>query len=379
MRYHDYRFLLQLFFIKIIAFNATAQDNDSNAVNNLKKRESIFSVGSGVQHGFIFAHSEAVENTKGARPTGIEFSFGWQRNDDVAWDLCNCFPKKGLVLSYNDYDAKVLGTSFNASYFLEPMYKLGKKTFFSFKGATGLSYLTNPFDSIRNPGNQSYSLTIGGNLLFGIGLSFLIKEHWWLNGSINYQHISNGGLRLPNKGINWPTAGISLAYQKNPMPYYTRPRSKEKFWKDFPMRWEIGVFGIAKKGTNEKGSSSRMPLLGGSFQGGKQVGRINRLTIGTEVYSDKSLRIQLKRDSIEASAVKAGLLFGHEFLLGKFQLSQRLGVYIFDQTPYFDRIYHRWGLHYNINKHWGAGFHLKAHRQVADFIDVRVTYSWQKQ
>ena len=378
MRQYDYRLLLRLFFINVIAVNGTAQDNGSKVVFSTKKTENIFSVGAGVQHGFIFAHSAAVENTKGARPTGIELNFGWQRNDSAVWNLCNCFPKKGLLLSYYDYDAEVLGRSFIASYFLEPAYKLGKKTFFSLKGVAGLAYLTNPFDSIRNPANRSYSSAIGGYLLFGIGLSFLINDHWWLNGSINYQHISNGGLRQPNKGINWPTAGISLAYQKNPRPYYTRPRNKEKFWKDYPVRWDIGVFGIAKRGTDENGYSRRMPLIGGSIQGSRQVGRINTLTLGTEIYSDKSLRMRLKRDSIEAGAVKAGLQFGHEFLLGKFLFSQRLGVYIFNQTPYFDRIYHRWGIHYRINKHWGAGFHLKAHRHVADFIDVRVTYSWQK-
>ena len=360
------------------AINILAQQVDSAGNFNSEKTRHIFSIGAGVQHGFIFAHSRAVQNTKGANPTGIELILGWQRNDSETWDLCNCFPKKGLLLAYYDFDVKILGKSFNAAYFLEPFYKLGNKSFFSFKGLAGLSYLTNPFDSVTNPTNQSYSAAIGIYLLVGLGISFVVNEHWWLNGSINYQHISNGGLRQPNKGINWPTAGVSLAYQKNPRPYYKVPRNKTKFWRDYSVRWDLGVFGIAKRGTTEDGYNRRMPLIGGGFQAGKQVGRINMLTLGVEVYDDKSLRMQIKRDSIQASAVRSGLLIGHEFLLGKFIFSQRLGIYVFNQTPYYDPVYHRWGLHYFINKNLGVGFQLKAHRHVADFVDIRLTYSWQR-
>ena len=102
------------------------------------------------------------------------------------------------------------------------------------------------------------------------------------------------------------------------------------------------------------------------------------LTLGAEAYGDKSLRMQIKRDSIDASAIRAGLLFGHEFLLGKFIFAQRIGIYVFDQTPYYDRLYHRWGIHYFLNKHFGVGIQIKAHRQVADFVDLRLTYSWQR-
>ncbi len=69
---------------------------------------------------------------------------------------------------------------------------------------------------------------------------------------------------------------------------------------------------------------------------------------------------------------------GHEFFLGKFLFSQRLGYYVFDQTPYYDNLFHRWGLHYRLNKQVGFGFNLLAHRQVAEFIDFRISYSFQK-
>jgi hypothetical protein len=42
------------------------------------------------------------------------------------------------------------------------------------------------------------------------------------------------------------------------------------------------------------------------------------------------------KDTLEASALIAGLLVGHEFILGKFFIHQRLASTLFDKTPYYD-------------------------------------------
>jgi hypothetical protein len=342
-----------------------------------EKEKDIFSVAAGVQHGFIFAHSKAVQNTKGAHPTGVELLLSWQRNDSAIWSLCNCYPRKGVLLSYYEYDSKILGKGFNAAYLLEPNYKISKNIFFAFKIAAGLSFLSDPFDSLSNPGNQSYSTSLSGYLAVGIGAWWSITDHWWINTSIQYQHISNGGFKQPNKGINYPTAGIAIGYQQTTRTYFKGPRSDEKFWRKNPARWYIALFGMARRSMDEYGNSNHSPLIGLFSQGSKQVGRINALTLGAEIYWDKKLKIQLKADSITEPATKAGILVGNEFILGKFLFSQQLGIYVFDRTPYFDQLYHRWGLLYSISRHWGIGINMKAHRQVADFIDLRVVYAFR--
>ncbi|MCU7549071.1 acyloxyacyl hydrolase [Chitinophagaceae bacterium LB-8] len=371
--------LLTVGIIVIIhSITASAQYDSIDHLQSKDKQKSLFSIGAGVQHGFIFAHSQAVQNTKGAHPTGVELFLSWQRNDAATWNLCHCYPRNGLLLSYYDYDTKILGAGSSAAYFLEPTYRLSHNIFFSLKGVAGLSYLSNPFDSIHNPTNQSYSTQFSGYLLVGMGLWFNLNKHWWINTSINYQHESNGGIKQPNKGINWPTGGIALSYQKNSRPFYTGIKMKDKFWKQYAPRFDIGVFGLPRRSLDENGNRARLLLLGLTFQAGKQVGRINNLTLGAEVYQDQELKVKLLRDSLNASPVKAGLLVGHEFILGKFLFSQRLGIYVFDQTPYYDQLYHRWGLQYRINQHIGVGFNLQAHRQVADYVDLRVVYSFQK-
>lgn len=361
-----------LFFCILFTFQFATAQGDSIA----KKKKEIRSYGGGLQHGFIFAHSEAVENTKGSRPTGVELILSKQRIDSAIWQLCNCYPRRGLLFSYYDYDNKVLGKSVTAAYFLEPVYRISNRLSFSFKGATGFSYLSNPFDSVKNPTNMSYSSHISGYLLLGAGIWWQLNDQWSLNTSVNYQHESNGGLRQPNKGINWPTAGIAVSYQPESFRMEKRNRLREKFKANQPARWDVTPFITARRDVDEAGKSNRLMLLGLSVQAAKQVGRISNLTLGLEASTDEELRLELKRDSIDVSAVLVGLMAGHEFILGKILFSQRLGVYLFDKTPYFDRLYHRWGLMYRINDHWSAGFSMKAHRHIADYADLRVSYSF---
>ncbi len=356
---------------------AIAQTDSSAEVGDTKK-EPLFSLGIGLQHGFIFAHSQDVQNTSGARPTGIEAIFSWQRNDSAMFSLCHCYPRQGLMLAYYDYDVGLLGKSGTAAYFLEPTYKITDRVLFSFKAAAGLSYLNNPYDSIENPANQSYSTHLSIYLLVGVGVWVQLSERWWINPTINYQHISNGGLRDPNKGINWPTAGISVTYQPVYRPWYTGRKTTEKYWKDYSPRYDVTLMGAVLRGFDQDGDRKRFIMGGLAIQVAKQVGSLNMLTLGAEVYHDGSVAENLRNDGIDASPVKAGMMLGHEFLLGRFQFSQRLGVYIFDQTPYYDRLYHRWGVQYRINRQLSAGINLLAHRQVADFLDFRLGYTFQK-
>lgn len=372
-----FRLILMLLITNAYSPVLLAQTDTTQIGRSPGKAANLLSVGTGIQHGFIFPHSKEVQNTKGARPTGVEVILSWQSNDASTWNLCNCYPRKGLLLTYYDFDKAILGKKTAVAYFLEPTYQISQNIFLSFQAVSGLAYLTHPFDSIINPSNQSYSTFVNGYLAVGVGAWFWFNEHWWLNPSVNYQHISNGGMKKPNKGINWPTAGVAISYQPQFRPYYTGRRSHNKFWQTYSLRWDAGIMGTSRRGYDKAGNRIRSPLLGIWIQAAKQVGSISNLTLGVEAYQDEELRNQLSKDTLTASPVKAGLLAGHEFILGKFLFSQRLGYYIFDRTPYFDRLHHRWGLHYRLNQQINFGFDLLAHRQVAEYVDLRLSYSFQ--
>lgn len=332
------------------------------------------SVGGKFHYGFIFAHSEHVQNTSGAFPRGLDLEFARQLTDTTTWDACRCYPSRGWNFSYFDYQTNILGESINAAYFLEPAYRIGKRMQFRLRGGIGLSYLTTPYHQQHNPTNLSYSMAVSGYLQLGVGLSVQVAPQWLMHMGGNYQHISNGGLKEPNKGINWPTASIGVSWMKTPyqLPGYNRRNSSWK--RDSKPFAEAGLWLSAKQVAKPDGKNNRAVLGGVLIQASKQVSKISAVNVGAEVAYDHSLYQRLEFESLTGSPYTAGLLAGHEFLLGKFFFSQQLGLYLFSQSPYHTRLYHRWTLRYRVAPRWTVGFSLKAHKHVADFFDARVMY-----
>jgi hypothetical protein len=325
--------------------------------------------------GFVFAHSKDVQNTKGARPKGFELSMTWQKNDKRSWNLCNCFPQHGLMLAYYDFDNAMLGRGLHAAYILEPWYKISKNNFASLKSALGAAYLSNPYDPVDNPSNQSYSTTLSVYLLLGLGWWHRITDQIWIAPHIQYQHTSNGGLRVPNKGINWPTGSLTVSYRLRPM--LLQAFSRSAWTSERNIRWDVGLFGIAhREGGKPDGKSERYLVVGIMTQGVKQIGRISNVSAGIEFNYDGKLGAKMQRDQIPGEPLQLGVLAGHEFILGRFLFSQRLGIYLHQAGNYFTRLYHRWGLVYRFNTHWATGINLKVHGPEADYSDVRLIYSF---
>lgn len=329
----------------------------------------------GFHTGFIFAHSTEVQNTAGARPQSYELAWGQWRNDSLLWNACRCTTLQALSVSYHNYDSDILGRALSASYLLEPIFRLSPRSSLSLRTVAGLAYLTHPFDAETNPANQSYSLPISAYLALGIGYWRKVNDHWQVGTHVLYQHISNGGLRQPNKGINWPTAGLTLNYSVAPRITTTFARSAAVLAQD--IRWDVSAFGIAKRvGGQTDGRGLRYLVAGANVQAAKQVGRISNVTGGLEVVWDDAQGSRLRKDSSPRDPWRISVAAGHEFVLGRFLFSQQLGVYLYQAGGYFDALYHRWGINYRFTPHWMAGVNLKAHRHVADFTDVRLAYSF---
>ena len=357
----------------IISPHISAQDNSNSIVLKQRKRD-IHSIQLSFHSGFIFAQSKEVAYSKGSHPYGIEASMGWLKNDSSVTNICNCYPRQGISIAYFNLNNPVYGKSFSASYFFEPSYRIGTKSFFYIRGHLGGAYLTDPYDSILNPGNRAYSSRMNFFLSLGVGLKFTVGNKWGINSGINLQHISNAGTRIPNAGINWPTLYAAISRQNKPLPAKILSY-KDKSWKNEPVRWELSLFGIASKVITKNNHKRLYPILGAGFRGSKQVSSLNALIMGIEIIDDKRTWFKMTKDSIYKSPIRIGLLGGNEFLLGKFYFSQCLGVYLYNHTLN-PRFFHRWAIQYKFNKDFGAGFSFLAHGKTADFFDIKTSYSF---
>lgn len=356
---------LCLFFLVFGQLHWTkAQENPSP-----QKVSSPVHVGVRAHYGFIFAHSRDVSNLANSYPSGLEINLSKRLTSQKTWDQCHCFPHVGLVFSYFDYDNGIVGKSVTAASYLEPVFKINRSIHFTVRGALGFSYLTRPYDALSNPANQSYSLPVGGYLALGTGFHVRASDKLWFNMSAQYNHISNGGTKEPNKGLNYPTvAGGLHYYPKRPSLPFWSVRENEMS-RQFSFRAEM--YGSSKNIL--PGEKKRYFIAGIQLSAGKQISLLNSLRLSAEWTLDYSLQERLRRNGSNTNHFhRAGVLLGHEFLMGKFLFSQHMGWYAYNPSGYNTLLYQRYSLLYKINSRWFTGVNLKAHGHIANFIDFRI-------
>lgn len=347
-----------------IFHRAKAQENSPS-----DKGSSLSHVGIKAHYGFIFAHSRDVSNLANSYPSGIEFNLSKRLTSQKTWDQCHCFPHVGLIFSYFDYDNSIVGKSVTAAPYLEPVFKINPSIHFSVRGALGLSYLTHPYDALSNPANQSYSMPVGGYLALGTGFHIRTSDRLWFNMSAQYNHISNGGIKEPNKGLNYPTVAGGFHYYLEAPSLPNWPVQNNENSTKLNFRTEI--YGSSK--SILPGEKIRYFIGGFQLSAGKRIGLLNSLRAGAEWTFDYALQERLRRNGSNTKHFhRAGILLGHEFLMGKFLFSQHMGWYAYNPSGYNTLLYQRYSLLYKINSRWFTGFNLKAHGHVANFIDLRI-------
>ncbi len=338
---------------------------------NLGKSQNLANLGLSSHYGFIFAHSKDVENTSGSRPIGLALEYSKLKFDSASFNLARCYPNTGFSLIYFNYDNKVLGHSATCSYFLEPTFALSKKLFFAPRGAFGLSFLTNPYHPTKNPKNNSYSLPVSVFLQVGLTFNCKLNRRFNLMLTSNYMHISNGGIKDPNKGINWPTASLGLNYQLNNAEFKKQSYHNSKITKSFN-RFDIGIYSSSK--IVAKGDKQRYFVPGVFVSYFRQLNNLHSVGLVSDFHLDYSLAEKQRRNAEVQRFQFASFAIGHEFLMGKFTFWQQIGYYYIQPDERFINWYHRWGLNYNLTKNIAIGGSVKAHLHVAHFADLRLTY-----
>lgn len=344
-----------------------AQDNPSA----IESTPTI--IGLSLDYGYILKHSENLRQLDDAFPSSVAVDWSKMLLTKKAWDFCNCFPRVGAELSYWNWDnPEVLGSGVLAMGFAEPYFRTQKRTNILFRMGLGGAYLTNPFDENDNPQNLSYSTNLSFALMVGLGLNYRLDDKWSLRLLAKYNHTSNGGIKNPNKGINFPSLsfGVNKSLESLTFPQFEKagkrkpPNEKSK----------MSVVHFSGWSNATVGDKDKFYVFGFSGKYSRWIGGRSALTGAIELIFDYSRREQIKLDGRDTNFLQAAALVGHEFWLGRVTFSQELGVYYYNNYRINDDVYQRYGLTYNFSRHIFAGFNLKAHRHVADFIDLRVGY-----
>lgn len=377
--------LLLLFAAIVISIQITnAQSDTSLFIQN----QSVYSFS--LHNATILVHTKQVENTRGARPKGAAFEWSTLHSGYNTYKKWGFLSRNGLLISYFDFNTPILGKAYDAGYFIEPIFKLGNKAELRIKGTLGMGYLTNPNVNRRDSSataNFNYGSHLNAYLQLSVGASVHINKHFSAYLSGNFNHNSNSGFALPNRGVNYPSLSVGILYHSNNNRLPSYQRVKDNSWKkNNAMQYYVGLFDAFKDGWTGVGSKYKKQLLiGGTAFAIKRVSNVNALTAGVEAYYDGGLALTKRSTNDNTSNFFASVLIGNEFYLSKFILSQQLGYHVYKNTDTYNEVYlkninavrnlyQRYGIAYQLTPKYRIGFNFFARADFADFFDFRLLY-----
>ncbi len=323
-------------------------------------------------YGFIIPHSSELQDISQSNPWGVQIEWSKLMTRKRSWDNCNCYAQTGLSFNYFNYgNPDQLGNSYNLIYFAEPLLSYKKRVFYSLRAGAGVTFLDQVYDEESNPENTFYSAPLSFLLLLNFNINYRISPHYTASVTAHYNHISNGGMRQPNKGMNFPTFGLGLTYSPEPITLEERARQNQRRG---TLQGYARLFGtLPGVDATEEFPEERKLLLGLSGGGLWYFSNFNALNLGVELVRDGSFKEKAERAGEDYDHHIIGLMLGHNFVFGRFTFNQQIGYYAYRPFPSTSKdFYQRYELLYLIGKRYQIGTSLKAHGHVAENLDVRL-------
>ncbi|UYZ58800.1 acyloxyacyl hydrolase [Hymenobacter latericus] len=331
-------------------------------------------VGLYAQGGFIIAHSPRVKHLVTAHPTGLELNLQRQLTGTQPWHAWYRYPKVGVALVYYDYHNPAMGKSYAGSVYLSKTAWRTPRQELSFRLGTGIGYFPKAFDRETNHKNLFVSSRLNATLQARAEYDVALTPKLGLLVGLALNHYSNGATAKPNLGVNIPTVVLGLNYhrQRQFVPLPATPANE-------PTDLGRNFFNVSTSvGFKQRNESDRQRYWVNSVTvaGGRRINRKSNLLVGLEGFYDRSLLAEQRDTARNADKLqdvkKAGVLLGHELLLGRLAFGTHLGFYFYNPYKSNNFYYERLSLKYHLTQHLFGALDLKVHRGAADVIECRV-------
>jgi hypothetical protein len=335
-----------------------------------------FHTGFQAHYGFIIPHSSAIEPVSHTNPFGFETSINKLHTSFNQWQVFRAYWISGIQAGYfNFQNPDILGSAFEITVFAEPVISSWRNCFLSVRGGFGISYHTKIFDKQDNPANQFFSTHLSFPLFADIRFRYRLAGLTFLTFSGCYNHISNGGFKLPNKGMNFPTFALGMERFRKSLPELNHNYSSLLAETKPVLSLMLQGISTVKVMEEEQGYPEKtLFLYGFHFRASKQIRSYYSLSLGTEMIFDGYARETIRREQANIDYKRIAVTAGQDFLLGRVIFSQHLGFYIYSPYKARNLVYQKYELTYKITPVLAAGVFMKAHLQVADMMGISISY-----
>lgn len=332
--------------------------------SHAQERNSKFFIGAQAHYGFIIAHTQKIEAVSHTKPYGVELNLNWLHTSFESWKVFHTYNISGFQLAYYNYqNPEIVGSSYALTAYTEPILMRTGKFIFSARGGGGISWQTKIYDYDYNTLNRFFSTRISFPLHLSARMRYALSDNVMFTLSANYNHISNGAIKLPNMGINFPTASAGLEFFPKHFPQLNHGYRPEQ---SVPVRHRYilvqaitGYKVVYGEPEWSWGVSTRLT---------QQLKSFYALNAGAELIMDKGVKKMLEIEDRNLDYKRFAITAGQDFFLGRIIFSQYLGIYVYSPYKAKAPVYQKYEISYRVVPDVLAGVYLKAHTSDAELF-----------
>ncbi|MBS1777283.1 MAG: acyloxyacyl hydrolase [Bacteroidetes bacterium] len=331
--------------------------------------------------GKIFKHTKNFKAPLPTLATAVELNYIVQTNGRKEWQQRRNFPLVGFGFAYTNYGIdSVYGKCFSAYPFIQLPILKGKKFEWTFRAGFGIGYVSKCYQ--RAPVWDTLNNAIGSHLnnytILCSDIRFHVNKHWDIQAGGNFSHISNGGFRSPNLGVNLYGAHLGFRY----FPVSVNPTRTFRPLSHLNNRWLFHVR-LGFSATEDKEPDGALyPVYIASAYASKRYHNLNKVFVGIDYSYHESIYAFLRNNEVAPGhernySWKSALFVGHEFLFGRIGILMQFGWYVrrsaLPNSPYYEKL----GANIYLSqcekgliKEATVGVFLKAHNAQAEFAEL---------
>lgn len=235
----------------------------------------------------------------------------------------------------------------------------------------GAAWVTKKFSFASNIENVAISTNLNIMASLNANLQIRITEKSKIYLGLNALHLSNGGFKKPNYGLNMlgASGGFSIAFSNKRECKVPKKSSDDLQIETWP---QIKLYvGMGVKETGDAGGPKYFPV---SLQiaAAHRVAKFVALGFGVDIAHDGSSKFQIEQSNevytSPNDAFQVGASIYAELPLNRFSVFARQGFYLYNANPDLPFGYQNIGFSYRIGHRVAIFISLKSHLNNADHI-----------
>jgi hypothetical protein len=332
-------------------------------------------------YGFVSPHHNYMAYFINEHVQSFQFNIGIYTTGEKLWHKYYNYPAIGIGFHHSSLGNNDIYGHMDAVYLFTDRYFGNNNNVINFGNriSLGACYVNKCYNLYSNPFNMAMSTKINIYINYSLETDIRLFPQTDLKFGIALNHISNGNIKEPNKGINFITSFVGLKYS------LSDPKNIRKsflYKKPDSTKNQIliaGSFGIKN---NSRFTNTTYPVYALSLEYSRKISRTGWMGLVLTNYYDYSLKNELETENSSytyknTDPVRIALNLSYEMRMGNLSYLFQPGIYIKNAYKHTGNITNRIGLRYYFPKRFTASLMVKAHWvAIADVIEWGIGYKF---